>query len=91
VTRIAIDSGIGSNSPRNARGVIDLEMKLRVSNVKCGGCVQAIQTGLAALSGVAGVEVDIPTGLVTVTGDNLPTDQIAATLTGLGYPPVDTQ
>ena len=64
-----------------------METKLHVSNVKCDGCVQRIKSGLLAMAGITHVEVDIPTGLVTISGDKLPQEGITATLTGLGYPP----
>jgi copper chaperone CopZ len=57
-----------------------------VKNVKCGGCVSAIENGLKSLPGVAGVEVAIDGGKVTVSGDDLSREQIAARLQELGYP-----
>ena len=57
-----------------------------VSNVKCGGCVKAIETGLSALAGVDTVAVEIQGGKVTVTGPTLDRQQLSAALTKLGYP-----
>lgn len=57
-----------------------------VKNVKCGGCVSNIMTGLKELPGVEGVEVSIEGGEVTVTGDSLSREQISEKLTQLGYP-----
>ena len=57
-----------------------------VRNVKCGGCVKAIQDGLRALPGVTQVDVVIDGGKVTVEGDALDRTQIAAKLSQLGYP-----
>ena len=65
------------------------EYKLKVSNVKCGGCVSNIQKGLGGLSGVSSVSVDIPTGEVTLHGDNPDLASIKETLRTLGYPPVE--
>jgi copper chaperone len=57
-----------------------------VRNVKCGGCVKAIQNGLGELPGVASVEVVIDDGKVRVEGDELDRAQISAKLSELGYP-----
>ncbi len=57
-----------------------------VKNVKCGGCVKAIQEGLMALTGVTAVAVVIEGGQVTVEGDALERTQLSSTLTELGYP-----
>lgn len=57
-----------------------------VKNVKCGGCVKAIQNGLQTLPGIAAVEVSIDGGKVSVSGDRLDRTQIAAKLSELGYP-----
>lgn len=57
-----------------------------VRNVKCGGCVKAIQQGLQALPGVQRVDVVIEGGKVSVEGDALDRTQLAAKLGELGYP-----
>ena len=57
-----------------------------VKNVKCGGCVSNIQTGLKELEGVTEVEVVIDNGQVTVRGDALARDTLTAKLAALGYP-----
>jgi len=64
------------------------QIKLKVSNVKCGGCVSAIQNGLGEMDGIGSVEVDIPTGEVTLQGDSSALDAIKEKLQSLGYPPV---
>ena len=60
--------------------------KFTVQNVKCGGCVSAIQDGLQAVPGVAEVEVVIDSGEVTVTGEGLDRAALAAKLAETGYP-----
>lgn len=55
-------------------------------NIKCGGCVTRIREGLLAISGIEAVEVDIPTGRVTVTGAAAIRPAIHAKLAELGYP-----
>lgn len=57
-----------------------------VQNVKCGGCVSAIENGLGELPGVESVEVIIDGGKVTVNGDNLSREQLSGKLQELGYP-----
>lgn len=57
-----------------------------VKNVKCGGCVKAIQQGLQGLPGITAVNVVIDGGHVTVEGDSLDRAQISAKLSELGYP-----
>ena len=57
-----------------------------VKNIKCGGCASAIKAGLEGLPGVEAVEVSIDQGKVTVTGEGLSRDELAAKLGELGYP-----
>ena len=57
-----------------------------VRNVKCGGCVSTIESGLKTLPGVDSVEVTIDGGKVTVAGNSLSREQLAAKLEELGYP-----
>lgn len=59
-----------------------------VQNVKCGGCVSAIENGLKELAGVESVEVSIDSGQVTVTGENLSRAELSDKLQQLGYPEV---
>ena len=60
--------------------------QFNVKNVKCGGCVSAIENGLSELPGVNEVKVTIDGGLVSVSGESLDRAQLADTLTSLGYP-----
>jgi len=57
-----------------------------VKNVKCGGCVSAIENGLKDLPGVESVEVTIDGGKVTVNGSDLSRETLSAKLQELGYP-----
>jgi len=65
------------------------QIKLKVSNVKCGGCVSNIQNGLGEMAGISTVDVDIPTGEVTLQGDSPNLAEIKDKLQALGYPPVE--
>jgi copper chaperone len=71
---------------RRANTETIMQEQFQVQNVKCGGCVSAIQTGLQTLDGVSDVAVDIPSGQVTVTGTALSRAQLSVKLTALGYP-----
>lgn len=63
-----------------------MQEQFTVRNVKCGGCVKAIQGGLQTLPGVTAVNVVIEGGQVTVEGDRLDRTQLSAKLSELGYP-----
>ena len=60
--------------------------QIEVENVKCGGCAAAIREGLAGVTGVESVEVDVASGRVEVTGNGLDRGEIATQLAALGYP-----
>jgi len=64
------------------------QIQLKVSNVKCGGCVSAIQKGLGEIAGVSWVEVDIPSGEVSLQAEQTKLAEIQEKLRALGYPPV---
>ena len=60
---------------------------LNVQGMSCGGCVKNVTAALTRLPGVSTVNVDLPTGHVTVIGD-LPEggDLLVLALTAAGYP-----
>lgn len=64
------------------------QIQLKVSNVKCGGCVSAIQKGLGEITGVSAVEVDIPSGEVSLQAEPAQLAEIQEKLRTLGYPPI---
>jgi copper chaperone CopZ len=52
----------------------------------CDHCVAAVTSGLTRLPGVHDVEVDLPTGTVTVGSDGLlPLDEVRAAVDEAGY------
>ena len=60
---------------------------LEVRGMRCGGCVKNVSAALTALPGVRTVEVDLPTGHVTVNGDLAQGgDPLVHALTAAGYP-----
>ncbi len=62
------------------------ELKLRVANVKCGGCASTIRDGLLTLPGIETIEVDIASGTVQISGTDMDTMAIQTKLGELGYP-----
>lgn len=61
-------------------------LELEVENVKCGGCVSAIQEGLKPLDGIENVEVEIENGHVSISGGSFSETAIREKLATLGYP-----
>lgn len=58
----------------------------RVEGMTCDHCVAAVSGEIGALPGVQAVEVDLPTGVVTVTSDApLPPALIASAVDEAGY------
>lgn len=62
-----------------------MQEQFQVQNIKCGGCIQAIESGLATLSGVDKVSATLE-GQVKVSGTQLDRRALAAKLAALGYP-----
>lgn len=60
---------------------------LQVEGMSCGSCVKHVTEALQPLPGVSGVEVDLQSGQVRVSGD-LPqgSDPLVSALTSAGYP-----
>ncbi|HHL45163.1 MAG TPA: copper chaperone [Gammaproteobacteria bacterium] len=61
-----------------------------VENVKCGGCVKAIVDGLDTIPGVTEVTVTVEGGQVTVLGEGITRETLAAKLAELGYPEAES-
>jgi copper chaperone len=58
-----------------------------VPGVHCDHCVHAVKQEIAAVDGVTGVEVDLETKLVTVTGEALDDGLLRAAIDEAGYEP----
>ena len=56
-----------------------------VAGMTCGHCKHAVSTELGAVAGVTGVEVDLDTKLVTVTGEGLDDRALRAAIEEAGY------
>ena len=61
------------------------EITLRVPGMTCGHCESAVKGELGKVDGVTGVEVDLQTKLVTVTGTALDNAALAAAVDEAGY------
>ena len=57
----------------------------RVPGMHCEHCERAIRSEIAALPGVAEVQVDLQTKLVTVRGERLDDDAVRAAINEAGY------
>jgi copper chaperone CopZ len=56
-----------------------------VTGMTCGHCRMAVADEVGALPGVSAVEVDLDTGRVTVTGEGISDDAVAAAVDEAGY------
>jgi copper ion binding protein len=57
-----------------------------VTGMTCGHCVKAVTEEVSAIDGVQAVEVDLESGLVTVTAEPQPSrEQVAAAVDEAGY------
>ena len=63
-----------------------MSLSIQVENIKCGGCANSIKKGLKDEAGVSTVEIDVENGMVSIDGENLDRDAIAANLLKMGYP-----
>ena len=62
-----------------------------VEGMTCAHCVAAVSGEIGALPGVVAVEVDLPSGVVTVTSDTpLPAALVASAVDEAGYRVVAT-
>jgi len=62
-------------------------MDLQVEGMSCGSCVKRVTQALLPLPGVSGVDVDLPSGRVRVSGELVQGgDLLIGALTDMGYP-----
>jgi len=68
--------------------------KIMVENIKCGGCAGTITRRLNELGAVSDCQVDVESGIVSITGDEPNAEinraEIAQLLLKLGYPEIGT-
>jgi copper chaperone len=63
-----------------------MSLSIHVENIKCGGCANSIKKGLMDEAGVSMVEINVERGMVSIDGENLDRNAIAAHLLKMGYP-----
>ncbi len=57
-----------------------------VENLKCGGCINSLKSGLLSLDGVETVEVELGIGRVKVESKTNIENRIKSKLSEIGYP-----
>ena len=63
---------------------ITITEKYKVSGMPCGGCARSVTNAILAKVGQAKVDVDLPTGTVSVAG-GLSVDQVKDAVEGAGF------
>ncbi len=61
-------------------------VRLKVEKMGCGGCAKTVTRAVQAIEPNAGVEVDLGSKLVTVSGASVPADQVTQAIAEAGYP-----
>ena len=61
------------------------ELVFTVPGMSCGHCEAAVTREVGAVAGVAAVDVDLDSKLVTVRGEGLDRDEIVAAIDEAGY------
>lgn len=56
-----------------------------VSGMTCGHCVASVTEEVSAVPGVTAVDVELATGALTVTGDDVDRDRVIAAVDEAGY------
>ncbi|GAA3215077.1 heavy-metal-associated domain-containing protein [Actinocorallia longicatena] len=56
-----------------------------VEGMTCGHCVASVTEEITEVAGVTGVQVDLPTGRVTVSGDGFGDEAVAKAVAEAGY------
>ena len=68
--------------------------EISVENIKCGGCAGTITKRLNDLDAVSDCQVDVESGIVSITGDESNAEinrvEVAELLLKLGYPETGT-
>jgi copper chaperone CopZ len=61
------------------------QLVLTVPGMTCGHCEAAVKREVGSVAGVAGVDVDLDSKLVTVRGEALDRDEIVTAIDEAGY------
>ncbi|MER6177415.1 heavy-metal-associated domain-containing protein [Streptosporangium sp. NPDC001681] len=62
----------------------------QVSGMTCGHCVSSVSAEIGKVGGVTGVQVDLASGAVTVSGAGFSDEEIRAAVEQAGYALVET-
>lgn len=65
------------------------QLTLTVPGMTCGHCEAAVKGEVSKVAGVTGVDVDLTTKLVTVSGDALDRTALVAAIDEAGYEVAD--
>jgi len=63
-----------------------MSYEISAQNIKCGGCANTIIENLNQLDTVSDCQVDVETGIVSVSADESTRDEVTQLLAKLGYP-----
>lgn len=61
-----------------------MNQTFKVSGMTCSHCVNAVQTAILKTDNTAGIQVDLPTGLVSINS-KLPRSALVAVIEEAGY------
>lgn len=77
-----------SDTPYEYRGSFVSQIDTRhytVQRMTCSHCVVSVREAVSDLPGVTAVDVDVPSGRMTVSGQNLRDDAVRAAVAETGY------
>ena len=63
-----------------------MSYEITVENIKCGGCANTISKRLNELDAVSDCQVDVESGVVSITADVSTKAEVTQLLLKLGYP-----
>ncbi len=63
-----------------------MHYEISAQNIKCGGCASTIIENLNKLDAVSDCQVDVETGVVSVSADESSREEVTQLLEKLGYP-----
>jgi copper chaperone len=56
-----------------------------VHGMTCSHCVLSVREAVSDVAGVSAVDVDLPSGRMTVSGQDIRDDAVRAAVAGIGY------
>jgi len=61
------------------------EKKVKVSGMTCNHCKANVENNLAAIAGIDNIEIDLESGIVKMTGDDINLDEVKSKVESIGY------